>query len=124
MGNEKRVEAMRKLGMTEEEIADVLKCDAEIDHGENLFELTAEQKKAEKKARMTGQKKKAPTVYNLQKRDRKTDNDKREIMQCIDDALCCLVDDVEVINPERELEFFYNDKRYRIILSAPYKKKG
>ena len=121
---EKRMKAMRKLGMSTEEIADVLKCDAEIDHGANLFELTAEQKKAEKKARMTGQKAKAPTVYNLQKRDRKTDNDKREIMQCIDDALCCLVDDVEVVNPEREISFLYNDKRYKIVLSVPREKKG
>lgn len=121
---EKRVSAMKKLGFSDSEIKDVLEADARIDKGENLFELTAEQKKAEKKARMTGQKKKAPTVYNLQKRERKTNNDKREIIQCIDDALCCLVDDVEVINPERELEFFYNEKRYRIILSAPHKEKG
>lgn len=119
---EKRMRAMRKLGMSTEEIADVLKCDAEIDHGANLFELTAEQKKAEKEAR--GTKTKAPTVYNLQKRERKADNDKREIIQCIDDALCCLVDDVEVINPEREISFLYNDKRYKIVLSVPREKKG
>ena len=119
---EKRVNAMKKLGFSDSEIKDVLEADARIDKGEKLFELTDEQKKAEKEAR--GTKTKAPTVYNLQKRERKADNDKREIIQCIDDALCCLVDDVEVINPEREISFLYNDKRYKIVLSAPREKKG
>ena len=119
---EKRVNAMKKLGFSDSEIKDVLEADARIDKGEKLFELTDEQKKAEKKAR--GTKTKAPTVYNLQKRERKADSDKREIIQCIDDALCCLVDDVEVINPEREISFLYNDKRYKVVLSAPREKKG
>jgi hypothetical protein len=119
---EKRVNAMKKLGFSDSEIKDVLEADARIDKGEKLFELTDEQKKAEKEAR--GTKTKAPTVYKLQKRERKADNDKREIIQCIDDALCCLVDDVEVINPEREISFLYNDKRYKIVLSAPREKKG
>ena len=60
-----------------------------------------------------------PTVYNFQKRERKVDNDKREIIQTLDDALCDLVDDVEVVNPEREILFTYNDKKYKIVLSAP-----
>ena len=119
---EKRVNAMKKLGFSDSEIKNVLESDARIDKGEKLFELTDEQKKAEKEAR--GTKTKAPTVYNLQKRERKADNDKREIIQCIDDALCCLVDDVEVINPEREISFLYNDKRYKVVLSAPREKKG
>lgn len=119
---EKRVSAMKKLGFSDSEIKNVLESDARIDKGEKLFELTDEQKKAEKEAR--GTKTKAPTVYNLQKRERKADNDKREIIQCIDDALCCLVDDVEVVNPEREISFLYNDKKYKIVLSAPREKKG
>ena len=41
-----QVRAMRVLGMTDEEIADVLECDKRIDKGEKLFELTAEQEKA------------------------------------------------------------------------------
>ena len=111
----KQIEAMKRLGMSEAEIADVLESDKRIDKGEKLFELTTEQKQAEKKAKGTGTR----TVYNFQKRERKTDNDKREIIQCIDDALCSLVDDVEVINPEREILFIYNDKKYKVVLSAP-----
>ena len=111
----KQIEAMRRLGMSETEIADVLESDKRIDKGEKLFELTAEQKQAEKKAKGTGTR----TVYNFQKRERKTDNDKREIIQTLDDALCDLVDNVEVINPEREILFTYNEKKYKIVLSAP-----
>lgn len=111
----KQIEAMKRLGMSEAEIADVLESDKRIDKGEKLFELTTEQKQAEKKAKGTGTR----TVYNFQKRERKADNDKREIIQCIDDALCSLVDDVTVINPEREILFIYNDKKYKVVLSAP-----
>lgn len=110
-----QIEAMKRLGMSEAEIADVLESDKRIDKGEKLFELTAEQKQVEKKAKSTGTR----TVYNFQKRERKADNDKREIIQCLDDALCCLVDDVKVTNPEREILFIYNDKKYKVVLSAP-----
>ena len=41
----KQIEAMRKLGMTEDEIKQVLADDKRIDKGEKLFELTAEQTK-------------------------------------------------------------------------------
>ena len=51
-------------------------------------------------------------------RERKANTDKREIIQCLDDALCGLVDDVKIVNPEREIEFIYNDIRYKIVLSA------
>ena len=49
------------------------------------------------------------------------DKDKSEIMQAIDDALCCLVDNVEERTNDRELFFLYNDKKYKIVLSCPRK---
>ena len=107
--------AMRQLGMSTQEIEDVMECDRQIDQGAKLFELTDEQKQVVKKMSGTGTK----TVYQFQKRERKADNDKREIIQTLDDALCDLVDNVEVVNPEREILFTYNDKKYKIVLSAP-----
>lgn len=106
---------MRQLGMSTQEIEDVMECDRQIDQGAKLFELTDEQKQVVKKMSGTGTK----TVYQFQKRERKADNDKREIIQTLDDALCDLVDNVEVVNPEREILFTYNDKKYKIVLSAP-----
>ena len=111
----KQIQAMRQLGMTEQEIADVMECDKQIDQGAKLFELSNEQKQVAKKMSGTGTK----TVYQFQKRERKADNDKREIIQTLDDALCDLVDDVEVVNPEREILFTYNEKKYKVVLSAP-----
>lgn len=112
----KQIQAMRQLGMTEQEIADVIECDRQIDKGAKLFELSDEQKQVAKKMSGTGTK----TVYQFQKRERKADNDKREIIEALCDGLYTdLVDDVEVVNPEREILFTYNDKKYKIVLSAP-----
>ena len=36
----RQIEAMKKLGMTEAEIVEVLEADKRIDKGEKLFELT------------------------------------------------------------------------------------
>ena len=104
---------MRQLGMTEQEIADVMECDKQIDKGAKLFELNDEQKQVAKKMSGTGTK----TVYQLQKRERKADNDKREILGLLLNRL----DEYnpQVVNPEREFLFTYNEKKYKIVLSAP-----
>ena len=111
-----QIVAMRKLGMTEEEIADIIKTDKEIDKGAKHFELSAEQKKAEKKMRQADRK---PTVYQLDntggKRSKKADNDKAHLINLLADA----IGEVNIINPEREFEFVYNDRKFKVVLSAP-----
>ena len=125
----KQIEAMRKLGMSEEEIQQVLADDKRIDKGEKLFELTAEQEKASKQARQADRK---PTVYKLDnangKRSKKANDDKRFL---IDTFVWALTTDIEhngdnvyaenvaIINPEREITFIYNGTKYKIVLSAP-----
>ena len=106
---------MKKLGCTEAEALEIIEADKAIDKGEKLFELTAEQEKASKQARQADSKPRSkPTT-----REKKVDADKLEIIQCIDDALCCLVDNVEVINPEREAVFHFKGRKYKIVLSCP-----
>ena len=106
---------MKKLGCTEAEALEIIEADKAIDKGEKLFELTAEQEKASKQARQADSKpRNKPTA-----REKKVDADKLEIIQCIDDALCDLADNVEVVNPERELLFWFNERKYKIILSCP-----
>ena len=63
--------ALYKLGLSKEEIADVLEKDKLIDKGEKLFELSKEQEQASKKARSTTATK-TPTVYTF-----KTKREKR-----------------------------------------------
>lgn len=108
---------MRKLGMSEEEITDVLESDKRIDQGEKLFELDPELEKGAKKARQADRK---TTTYNFQKRERKVNNDKRTIINALNEALCQIVDQqTEITNVEREIIFHFNGVKYKVVLSAP-----
>lgn len=112
----KQVEAMRKLGMTDEEIADVLESDKRIDKGEKLFELDPELEAGAKKARQADRK---PTVYNFQKRERKADNDKAELVNALFTAILPMCESYEVQNAEREFTFTYHGRKFKVVLSAP-----
>lgn len=118
---EKQIEhLMKTLDLTRAEAIELINADKAIDKGVKLFELSEEQKAVERTMKQADRKKNAVNAYGKKvTRERKADNDKREIIQCIDDALCDLVDNVEVINPEREILLYFNDKKYKLVLSAP-----
>lgn len=103
------------LGIDQAEVLKMLVDDERIEQGEKLFELTEEQAKASKKARQVSR---APSTEPT-KRERKADNDKREIIQAIDEVLCDISDDVIITNEERQIDFVFNDRKFRIVLSAP-----
>ena len=115
-----QVRAMRVLGMTDEEIADVLDCDRRIDKGEKLFELSAEQEQASKKASQADRK---PTNYEFKPRERKANDSKRAIINALVDCAKELADsgEVDVTNIEREFLFTANGVKYKVVLSAPRK---
>lgn len=104
---------MKNLGISRDEAIQLIQDDLAIDKGAKMFELTDEQKRASKTARQADR---TPTVYNFQKRERKADNDKRELMLRLAEAVG---GEVSWINPEREFTFSYNDKKYKIVLSCP-----
>lgn len=109
---------MRSLGCNREDAEDVLRCDAEIDKGEKLFELDPDQKKAEKKMRSVGVKTVNP--YGKQTtRQRPQDTDKRFLIETLELALSPFATDTTVTNPEREITFTYGDRKFKIVLSAP-----
>lgn len=116
----KQVEALRKLGLTDAEIQQVLEDDKRIDKGEKLFELSAEQEKASKQARQADRK---PTVYKLDnkdgKRSKKSDNDKADLMNALFFAILPMCDIYEVTNAEREFWFTYHGRKFKVVLSAP-----
>lgn len=118
MSNNNQIIAMRKLGMSEEEIADILETDKRIDKGEKLFELSADQKQAEKKMRQADRK---PTVYDFSKRERKPNDSKRAIISALVECAESLADNgsVDVTNIEREFLFTANGVKYKVVLSAP-----
>lgn len=109
-------ELMILLQCSEPEALQVIEDDKRIDRGEDLFPLTAEQKKNAKEVR-NGMKQ--PTVYTFSSRERKADNDKRFIINQIAELLGSQGIDFSVTNQEREIELMYNNRKLKITLSAP-----
>ena len=108
---------MENLGCDYETAKQVVLDDERIDKGEKLFEQTAEQKANSKKYRQGDRK---PTVYKLDKRERKADADKRQLIA----LLCATVGEVAdneptVTNIERQIDFEFRGRKFRIILSCP-----
>ena len=118
---EKQIEKlMATLKCTREEAIEVIEDDKKIDKGEKLFELSPELEAGAKKARQADRK---PTVYNFDTKDkkRKADEDKAKLIAILAESL----EQVEIIptvtNGEREMEFIYNDRKFKLTLSAPRK---
>lgn len=109
--------ALKNLGLTDEEIADVVDTDRRIDKGEKLFDLPKELEKGAKKARMSGNTK----GYTKANREKKVDTDKREIINLIAETVENLTDEgtVYINNPEREIEFVKGGRKFKIVLSCP-----
>lgn len=111
----KQIEAMRKLGWSDEEIKKVLEDDKRIDKGEKLFELSPELEAGAKKARQADRK---PT--ERKPREKKIDEDKEKILSALQNAVAPLVPtDLTVANSEREFSFTYHNKKFKVVLSCP-----
>lgn len=108
-----QLEKLIALGMTEEEAKQVLQDDEEIAHGADLFPLTPEQEKASAQARRAERKKDTKP----RERKRKEDAEKRELIDSIVQNL--IADNVIVTNPERQIDFEYHGRKFRVVLSAP-----
>ena len=107
--------ALKNLGLTDKEIADVIETDKKIDKGEKLFELPKDLAEGAKKARMAGN----CNGYTKTEKAKKVDNDKRFLIETLELALSPFAENVEIANPEREMFFTHNGKKYKIVLSCP-----
>jgi hypothetical protein len=109
--------ALKNLGLTDKEIADVIETDKKIDKGEKLFELPEELEKGAKKARSAGNCK----GYTKPKERTKTaDPDKGKLIADLLDGIP-YAENVEIVNYEREFTFTFRDKKYKVVLSCPRK---
>ena len=82
-------------------------------------DLTEEQRKNAKSARQADRK---PTVYKFDtsKRKRPENTGKRFLIDTLKTALeTAGCDNLEVTNPEREIVFFSDGVKYKVVLSAP-----
>lgn len=115
---EKKIESlMKNLGCDYETAKQVVLDDERIDKGEKLFEQTAEQKAVSKKYRQGDRK---PTVYKLDKRERKADTDKRKLVELLASAVGMVTEDEPTVtNAERQIDFEFNGRKFRVVLSAP-----
>ena len=111
--------ALFALGLTEDEVAEVMDSDRRIDKGEKLFELPPDLEEGAKKARNAGN----CNGYTKANREKKVDTDKREIINLIAETVENLTDEgtVYINNPEREIEFVKGGRKYKIVLSCPRK---
>lgn len=108
---------MSKLDLSREEAEQMWQDEQE----DNLPDLTAEQKAVAKEMAQADRKKESTP----RKRERKPDDDKRELIKKLKELLDSTTDEVcKVTNPEREIEFNYNNNRYRLTLSKPRKEKN
>lgn len=106
---------MKSLDCDEETAKDVFECDKRIDKGEKLFELTADQKKAEKAARNFGN----CNIYTKpQKKEKQADPEKGKLIGDLLDGIP-YAEDVKIINAEREFTFTYKGRKFKIVLSCP-----
>lgn len=108
-----QAESLKKLGLTDEEVAEVLADDRRIEKGEKLFELTPEQKKASKTAKNV----RSYAKSERKPKEKKTDVVKSGIIAAIVDCLTPQTDRLEVKNSEREVFFTKNGEKYTITLT-------
>lgn len=125
---------MNTLKISREEAIDLIREDEEVDRmsmSEVDNDLTAEQKKAKKKAtNTTGDKTKRS--YTFTKRERKPDEVKREIIDTIAhnlDRACCGEDltspsNIQIVKPEREITFELFGESYSVTLTKHRKPKS
>ena len=116
MIDEKQIEKMMKaLDLTREQAIEMLEYDDDVERGKATeYDLTPEQEKASKQARQGPRKKNSKPIQ----RERKADNDKRYLINTLQQAVeSC--QSVVVTNPERQIDFVYNGRKFRIVLSAP-----
>jgi hypothetical protein len=122
---QKQIEACRKLGMDDKEIADMYSDDEDVDKGiEMPWDLSKEEHKKAMKQANTDEHKKPTTPV---KRERKANPTKAGIIAEIATFLTenseFATENVEITNKERMIAFKIGEERYEITLIQKRKPK-
>jgi hypothetical protein len=129
----KQEEAMRKLGLTDEEIKELMAYDKEVNNETPRLEhdLTGEKAKyAQEITRTTGKRKtaeqpkeegkKKPTVYQLDnkegKRSKKKNATKGDLIAKLAEFMTNNAENVEITNAERQIAFTIGENKYELTL--------
>ena len=106
------------MAFTKEELAELAEYDKLVDKGIDLYPLTKEQEKASKEVRKTH-----TGVYKFTKRERKPNVAKQEIITKIANFLQNEVENVNILNKERQISFTIGENTYEITLVQKRKPK-
>lgn len=125
---EQKARIMKALKVSAEEADEILAYDKEVDRtsGGLAYDLgKEEQKQALKIAHKGQERKKTPTVYNFNKRERKANVPKQEIISKLNDFLAELgMENVTITNKERQITFSANGENYEVTLIQKRKPKA
>jgi len=126
-GQKERI--MKALKVSAEEAQAILDYDKQVDRTTSglEFDLTKEEAKAAIKQAHKGQertKKSAPTVYKFDKRERKANLPKQEIIGKLFECLNGFTENANVTNKEREIAFTLGDNTFTVTLTQKRKPKA
>lgn len=111
---------MEKLEITREEAIELLEYDKQIDEGaESLGKLPKEKEKVSRQIRRISRK---PKIYTFKtNRKKEADKDKQYLLNLIFEALTHdeNIKDLAVTINERQIEFNFSGRKFKIALSAP-----
>lgn len=127
---DRQISAMRKMGMSDEEIKELMEYDKRVEHGADEYKLTPEQEKVSKAARGTGTRK-VPTVYKLDntggKRSRKENATKggliAEMFKFLTENSEFAIDNCVIENKERMISFSIGTDKFELTLTQKRKPK-
>ena len=106
---------MKTLDLTEEEALQLIEDDKAIDRGAKMFDLDPELEKASKRARQAPR----TSTPTPTQRTKKEDNEKGYLIRLLAKALEDEGAEFEITNPERQIDFKFSNRKFRIVLSAP-----
>ena len=115
---------MKTLDISEAEAREVMAYDEAVEHGKPTeYDLTPDQKKVAKKMTNCDHKKQIGTNYKFQKRERKKNGAKADLIALIAEMLNAKVENLQVTNEERQVIFDYEGNSYEVNLIQKRKKK-
>ena len=114
------IKYMNLLNLTREEAIDCLEYDKAVDKmtmAELNATMTAEEKKVV--SDMTRAQRAVNAYGKTVVRERKIDDDKTTLISKIAEMLDEMCDKVNITNTQREIEIEFNNRKFKIVLSAP-----
>lgn len=125
MAETQKEKLMRILDCTEEEALDIIEKDKIIDKGGRVeFDFDKQKEKEIKKLYVNSKEHKKPAVYKFDKKEKKPDIPKEELIVKLAEFLKDFVEDVEILNKSKLIGFKMGTDNFELDLKRKRKPKG